>query len=272
MSLRVLNAGGATFKELLMFISHYGSAARWLSSVFIIFGLAMGTDGYASPLSDGSQAAAEIYKQAVASPIRTDEDRSADAKRKPLEFLQFTNAQPGMRVLDIAAGGGYTTQLLALVVGSEGKVWGQGTQSLSALDERLTSHPQTNIVSVVQPFEDPIPNGVSKLDLITIIMNYHDIAYMPVDRTKMNQRLFNALKTGGHLIVMDHSAKAGSGISAAKSLHRIDEKIVMDEFRQAGFQLEQEGDFLKNPADSREQAFFNMKIPTDKFALRFVKP
>ena len=255
-----------------MFISQYGSAARWLSSALVIFGLVTGADGYASLLSDGSQALAEIYKQAIASPIRTDEDRSADAKRKPLEFLQFTKAQPGMHVLDIAAGSGYTTQLLALVVGSKGTVWAQGTESQSALEKRLANNPQTNIVPVVQPFEDPMPNGLLKLDLITIIMNYHDIAYMPVDRAKMNQWLFNALKTGGHLVVMDHSAKAGSGISAAKSLHRIDEKIVMDEFRQAGFQLEQEGDFLKNPADPRDQAFFNMKIPTDKFALRFVKP
>jgi predicted methyltransferase len=88
----------------------------------------------------------------------------------------------------------------------------------------------------------------------------------------MNQRLFNALKPGGHLVVLDHSAKEGSGISAAKSLHRIDEKVVMDEFRQAGFQLEQEDDFLKNPDDPRDQAFFDMKSQTDKFALRFVKP
>jgi len=66
--------------------------------------------------------------------------------------------------------------------------------------------------------------------------------------------------------------RTGSGISAAKSLHRIDEAVVVNEFRQAGFQLEQEGDFLRNPSDPRDQAFFDMKIPTDKFALRFVKP
>jgi predicted methyltransferase len=137
-------------------------------------------DGYASSQSDGSQAVSESYKQAVASPLRTDEDRSADARRKPLEFLQFTNVRPGMRALDIAASGGYTTQLLALAVGSNGTVWAQGTKSQSALDERLANHPQPNIVPVIRPFEDPIPNGVSKLDLITIIMNYHDIAYMPL--------------------------------------------------------------------------------------------
>lgn len=255
-----------------MLISQYGSGARWFPALLVILGLACGVDGYASSQSDGSQALSESYKQAVASPIRTEEDRGADAKRKPLEFLQFTNVRPGMRVLDIAAGGGYTTQLLALVVGSNGTVWAQGTKSQAALEERLANHPQANIVPVIRPFEDPIPNGVPKLDLITIIMNYHDIAYMPVDRAKMNQRLFNALKPGGHLVVLDHSAKEGSGISAAKSLHRIDEKVVLDEFRQAGFQLEQEDDFLKNPADPRDQAFFDMKSQTDKFALRFVKP
>jgi predicted methyltransferase len=214
----------------------------------------------------------DSYKQAVASPIRTDEDRGADTKRKPLEFLQFTNVLPGMRVLDIAAGGGYTTQLLALVVGNNGTVWAQGTKSRAALEERLAGHSQANIVPVIRPFEDPVPDDATKLDLITIIMNYHDIAYMPVDRAKMNQRLFNALKPGGHLVVLDHSTKPGSGISEAKTLHRIEEKVVVDEFQQAGFKLEKEGDFLKNPADPRVQAFFDMKIPSDKFALRFVKP
>jgi predicted methyltransferase len=255
-----------------MLISQCFSGARRFRVLLVIFGLALGIDGYASAKSDDSPAASGIYEQAVASPIRSDDDRDADAKRKPLQFLQFTNVQPGMRVLDVAAGGGYTTQLLALVVGSNGTVWAQGTKSGSALEGRLAKHPQANIVPVIRPFEDPVPAGVAKLDLITIIMNYHDIAYMPVDRAKMNQRLFNALKTGGHLVVMDHSAKPGSGISAAKTLHRIDEKVVMDELLHAGFKLEQEGDFLKNLGDPRDQAFFNMKIETDKFALRFVKP
>ncbi|MGA7749506.1 MAG: hypothetical protein WCA63_05110, partial [Gallionella sp.] len=133
-------------------------------------------------------------------------------------------------------------------------------------------HLQANIVPVIRPFEDPVPDDAPKLDLITIVMNYHDIAYMTVDRAKMDKRLFDALKPGGHIVVLDHSAKAGSGVSAAKSLHRIDEKVVVDEFLQAGFQLEKSGDFLRNPADPREQAFFDMKIQTDKFALRFVKP
>lgn len=252
--------------------SPYCPGLRWLPAMLTGLGLACAANSFAAPQFETPKALYEIYRQAVASPIRTDDDRSADAKRKPLEFLQFAEVRPGMRVLDIAAGGGYTTQLLALVVGSKGTVWAQGPRSGQTLQERLASHPQSDIVPVVRPFEDPIPDNAPKLDLITLIMNYHDIAYMPVDREKMNRRLFDALKRGGHLVVLDHSAKPGSGITVAKTLHRIDEKVVLDEELKAGFQLEKEGYFMKNPADPRDQAFFNMTIPTDKFALRFVKP
>lgn len=245
---------------------------RWLPIMLTTLGLACAANSFAAAQSDNPQAVDEIYRQAVANPIRTDDDRLSDAQRKPLEFLQFTRVRPGMQVLDVAAGGGYTTQLLALVVGSKGEVWAQGTRKGQVLQARLANHPQANIIPVVQPFEDPIPENAPKLDLITLIMNYHDITYMPVDREKMNRHLFNALKRGGHLVILDHSAKPGSGISVAKTLHRIEEKVVLDEERKAGFKLEQEGSFMKNPADPRDKAFFNMAIPTDKFALRFVKP
>ncbi|MES1982989.1 MAG: class I SAM-dependent methyltransferase [Pseudomonadota bacterium] len=218
------------------------------------------------------QGLSETYTQAIASPLRTDADRAADAARKPVQFLQLANAQPGMRVLDVAAGGGYTAQLLALVVGKDGMVWGQATKPGSALEKRLATHPQPNVIAVVLPFDNPVPKDATKLDLITIVMNYHDIAYMPVDRAKMNKSLFDALKAGGHLVVIDHSAKPGTGVADAQTLHRIDEKTVMDEFQQAGFKLEQQSDYLRNPADPREQPFYEMKIPSDKFALRFVKP
>jgi predicted methyltransferase len=261
-----------TLKEHIMSFAPSHLITRKIAALLVAFGLVWAGNGNAAPQPDNARNLNELYKQVAASPIRTDEDRSSDEKRKPVEFLQFTKVRPGMLVLDIAAGGGYTTQLLALAVGGNGTVWAQSDTQRPALAKRLAAHPQPNIVALVQSFQDPVPNEAPKLDLITIIMNYHDIAYMPIDRAGMNQRLFNALKPGGHLVVMDHSAKAGTGISAAKTLHRIDEAIVLNEFRQAGFKLEQEGDFMRNPTDPRDRAFFDMNAPTDKFALRFVKP
>jgi len=195
-----------------------------------------------------------------------------DAERKPAEFLPFTQVKPGMHVLDVSAGAGYTSQLLALAVGPGGALWAQTPKPGATLTKRLTDHPQANFVVVERPFEDPVPDQAGKLDLITLILNYHDITYLPVDRAKMNARLFSALAPGGHFVVIDHSSRSGKGISEGKTLHRIDEAVVLDEVRKAGFVLEAEGDFLRNPADMRDEPSSNPKVPTDKFALRFVKP
>ena len=235
-------------------------------------GLLLGLGGCATMPSENPNMAAQRNQNVVESPIRTDQDRRMDAARHPVEFLAFAQVKPGMQVLDVSAGAGYTSQLLALAVGPSGTVWAQREQAGAALTKRLNDHPQANLVAVLRPFEDAVPDQAPKLDLITLILNYHDITYLPVDRARMNQRLFAGLKPGGHFVVIDHSAKAGADIGVGKFLHRIDEAIVLAEVKKAGFVLEFESDFLRDPADTREQSSGDAKIPTDKFALRFVKP
>lgn len=151
-------------------------------------------------------------------------------------------------------------------------VWAQTPRPGPALTERLADHPQANLLLAIRPFDDPIPGDVPKLDLVTLVLNYHDITYLPVDRAKMNERIFAALKPGGRYVVIDHSGRAGTGISEAKTLHRIDEAVVLDEVRRAGFILDAEGAFLRNPADARDDPSGHPRVPTDKFALRFAKP
>jgi predicted methyltransferase len=219
-----------------------------------------------------SRAEAERSQKVIDSPVRTLQDRRMDAARHPAELLAFAQVKPGMLVLDVSAGGGYTSQLLALAVGPSGTVWAQREQTGAALTKRLSDQPQSNLIVVLRPFEDPLPATAPKLDLVTLILNYHDITYLPVDRAKMNQRLFAALKPGGHFVVVDHSAKPGADISSGKTLHRIDEAIVVAEVTRAGFVLEAQGTFLRDPQDTREVSSGDSKIPTDKFALRFVKP
>jgi predicted methyltransferase len=216
--------------------------------------------------------ATQRYQAVIASPLRTDQDRRMDAARNPAQLLPFVQVQPGMRVLDVSTGGGYTSQLLALAVGPDGVLWAQAPQPGATVTKRLADNPQANFRLVARSFEDPVPDGAPPLDLITIVLNYHDIANLPIDRTKMNARLLAALKPGGKLVVIDHSAKAGTGVADTKTLHRIDEAVVLTEFRQAGFVLDASGDFLRNPADTREPSSGDGRIPTDKFALRFVKP
>jgi predicted methyltransferase len=227
--------------------------------------------GGASAAAPEQPAAAQAqYQSAIANPARTDDDRKSDAKRKPAAFLAFAQVRPGMKVLDLAAGGGTTSALLAAAVGSNGEVWALSTKASPKLEQRVAALP--NLHPVVAPVDDPIQKGMPPLDLITINMSYHDIANTPADRAAMNKRLYDALKPGGHLVIIDNAAKNGSGLADTKTLHRIDEAAVVAEVTRAGFAVDGTSDYLRAPSDPREQPFFAMKDkPDDKFAVRFVK-
>ena len=214
--------------------------------------------------------AAEKYQALLANPLRSERDRGMDERRHPVELLQFAQVRPGMQVLDVVAGGGYTSQLLALAVSPGGKVWAQSMTPNAALTERLAAQP--TIALAKRPIDDPVPPEAPPLDLVTLILNYHDISYLPLDRDAMNRRIFAALKPGGRYVVVDHSALPGTGISAGKTLHRIEEAFVVAEIQRAGFVLHGEGAFMRNKEDPRDASSNNPKPLSDKFALRFVKP
>jgi predicted methyltransferase len=232
-----------------------------------------------APLLAGlpSPALAQDYAAVVAAPDRSDADRQTDRRRDPVELLAFTGVRAGMTVLDMGAGGGYSTELLARVVGPSGKVYAQNAADTNArakerFEARIKTPAMKNVVPLVRPFDDPVPADVHDLDLITFFFFYHDTTYMPVDRAAMNKKLFAALKKGGVLVIADHSAKAGAGTSVGKTLHRIDEGALKSEVEAAGFRLVAEGGFLRHPEDTREERIFASKTPVDEFVLKFQKP
>jgi predicted methyltransferase len=241
----------------------------------------------------------ERIAQIVASPDRSAADRTNDLRRKPEAMLAFIGVRPGMTVLDVSAGGGYTTELIARAVGPGGKVYGQsqppdpnrakpaaaegGEAAPAAAAPRLTSAQRLaeraknpaagNFVAVVRPFEDPAPPEVAgSLDLVTFMFNYHDLGYMNVDRARMNRAIFAALKPGGIYVVADHSGRPGTGISESGTLHRVEDAFVRREIEAAGFRLAEEGNFLRNPNDPRDRNTPEPPMPKDEFVLKFIKP
>ena len=226
----------------------------------------------------GTLAQTPDYEAIVASPDRTDGDRQADARRQPAKLLAFTGVTAGMKVLDMEASAGYSTELLARAVGPSGTIYAQDSAAVierfvkDRFDIRAKKPIMKNVVHVVRDFDDPLPPDVTGLDLITFFFAYHDITFMPVDRAVMNQKLFAALKPGGFLVISDHSAKPGDGITVAKTLHRIEESVLRKEIEAAGFRLVAEADFLRNPEDPRDTRVFQPKIPVDEFVLKYQKP
>src|SRR3954470_18221766 len=142
-----------------------------------------------------AQDRAPDYAALVAAPDRTEADMQTDKRRAPVNLLACTGAVPGMKVLDMGAGGGYSTELMARAVAPTGVVYGQNAADLperpkTRFEARLKTPAGKNIVSVVRPFDDPVSADVRDLDLITFLFYYHDTTYMSVDRAEMNRKLF----------------------------------------------------------------------------------
>ena len=221
---------------------------------------------------------AQDYAAIVAAPDRSEADRQTDQRREPAKMLAFTGVKTGMKVLDMEANAGYSTELLARAVGPTGVVYAQDPQAIierfvkDRFDNRAKSPAMQNVVHVIREFDDPIPPEAANLDMITFFFAYHDVTYMPVDRAKMNAKMFAALKPGGLLIIADHSAKSGEGITVAKTLHRIEEATLRQEIEAAGFNLVAEADFLHHPEDPRDDKVFKPAIPVDEFVLKYQKP
>ena len=217
------------------------------------------------------------YTSLLAAADRSDADRDADKRRDPAPFLAFAAPRPGMKVLDMGAGGGYSSELMARAVAPNGIVIAQnpadlGERAKAAFQARLATPAMKNAVVETAPFDDPIPAGVADFDLITFLFYYHDTTYMEVDRAQMNRKLFAALRPGGFLVIADHSALPGQGVSVGKTLHRIEEAALRQEVEAAGFKLVATGDFWRNAADSHDFPSFKRDMPVDNFVLKFQKP
>jgi predicted methyltransferase len=214
---------------------------------------------------------------------RTPEDRVLDAGRHPAEMLSFFGIGAGMKVAELAAGGGYTAELLARAVGPTGKVYGVNSPMIlerfakKPWEERLARPVMKNVVRLDRNFDDPFPADLKGLDAVFDVLFYHDTVWQKIDRAKMNKAIFDALHPGGVYAIIDHSGRPGSGLSEVETLHRIDEAALREEILQAGFKLVAEGGFLRNPADTRDwndspRASAERRGTSDRFVFKFVRP
>src|SRR4051812_33448996 len=92
-----------------------------MKNIFLLALLLGGCANVNAPATLSKERIAEI----VASPDRSAADRNNDLRRKPEQMLAFIGLRPGMTALDLSAGGGYTTELIARSVGPGGRVYGQ---------------------------------------------------------------------------------------------------------------------------------------------------
>jgi predicted methyltransferase len=226
--------------------------------------------------------ASDAMKKAILdSPRRVEADKKRDADRKPAETMAFFGVTPGMKVSELMSSRGWFTAVLAEAVGDTGKVYGQNNKWLRErfkdtqrpLADLVDKAGYKNIVEQNTELEDlQLPAG--QLDAVFVVMFYHDLYWLGVNREAMNKSVMSALKPGGVYGIIDHHAAPGMGATDVNKNHRIERHVVIEDITKAGFVLAEETDLLENAKDPLNVNVFQQELRghTNQFVLKFKKP
>jgi predicted methyltransferase len=232
-----------------------------------------------------AQAVPADVAAAVAAPGRPAEAVALDAGRRPAEVLRFAGLRRGDRALDLFTGSGYFAEIMARAVGPTGSVlaWeptnfinDRSRQGLAELRARTP-----NVAVMIAPADlVSLPEGA--FDFAMINLNYHDTYWQSeryhfprMDPAAFLRTVFQSLKPGGTIAVIDHVANPGGDTRAVvEALHRIDPATIRADFERAGFVFAGESDLLRNPQDDHSKLVFDPSIRghTDRVVMRFRRP
>jgi predicted methyltransferase len=238
------------------------------------------------PLAAPAAAQAPDFATAVAAPGRPAEAVALDEVRRPAEVLRFMGLRRGDRVLDYFTGSGYYAEIAARAVGPRGVVVGWNSASfgenpqiraaLAGIRER-----NRNTAFYATP-NTALSFPPASFDFALLHLVYHDAYWesarfgLPrIDPATVTRALFEAVRPGGIVAVIDHVAAPNADPRAeVEARHRIDPAVLRADFERAGFVLEAQSELLRNPADDHSRNVFDPSIRgrTDRIAYRFRRP
>lgn len=253
------------------------TCAQALLTLFLIAPCNDGTE------EGGSADFSAAVAAAVDNPSRLEIDHQKDATRLPDQILNFLEIAPGMKVLDLFAGGGYYTEILSHLVGDQGSVTSHNNQAYvnyvhEELDQRYTDGKLQNVTRIVNEAED-LQLESNSYDATILMLTYHDFFYADetiqwpdVDETALLDKLCDAMKPDAVLGVIDHIADPGGDIAVvAESIHRIDPARVKTDISASCFEFVGESEVLRNDQDDHSKNVFDpsVKGKTDRFVYKF---
>ena len=218
---------------------------------------------------------------------RAEQDTALDESRQPVAVLGFLGLEYGDVALDVMAGGGYYSELMARAVGPEGFVLAHnppGVVSQFNIEQIFAGRGigvdrVPNAASLPLAFDDFVlpPESV---DFALFHMVFHDLWHEAesLPRTEPEPflaRLYAAMRPGAIVGIVDHVGPAGVDTRAeVAETHRIDPTVIRQVMENAGFVFEEELSLLRNPDDDHEASVFDPAIrgQTDRVVYRFRRP
>jgi len=194
---------------------------------------------------------------------RTDEEKARDMYRHPEETLTFFEVSPNQTVVELWAGGGWYSHVLApyLTDGgghlyvtqypedAEPAYRGRHATAWKAYVEEQGYADSTTTITLG---DEPPELGLDgEADVVLTFRNVHNWAKADID-THMFQQAFTALKPGGVFGVVDHRAAPGTDPAVAMEAGYIDEQAVIDAVTAVGFEFVGSSEINANPLDTKD--------------------
>lgn len=249
----------------------------------------------------------KAVEAALSGDHRSAEDKARDVYRKPMDVLDFLGFRSDMTVVEIWPGTGWYTKVLAPALRERGQLYAaqfslnppNGYQRramgsfLTTLGQNPDLYRDVIVTTMAAPYELAIAPAGSA-DLVLTFRNVHNWVMESQGGGKYAplyfQAMFDALKPGGVLGVVDHRwpDPATEDPLSKNGYISIERTVAMAEA--AGFRLAGQSPLLANPADDHEHPRGVWTLPpslalgdqdrasyvaigeSDRFLLKFVKP
>ena len=239
-----------------------------VSRIGLALGLSVG-------LVTGAQAVAPDFMDKLQAEARPAADKVRDSVRRPAQVMAELGIQEGWTVVDVAAGGGWYTEVLSAAVGASGTVYSQaGPRVLNNEQAKAAAEAKAvrlgNVEVVFDNVSDMQP-GIA--DAALTALNLHDaLNFRGEDGAKsMLMDMYNVLKPGGVAAIIDHEGDAGMDNG---NLHRMPVADAKRLAEAVGFEVVKESMVLHSYADDHSLPTRDPSLArnTDRFLLIVRKP
>ncbi len=211
---------------------------------------------------------------AIAGDWRDAEDRARDAARHPGQTIAFWGLKPNMTVVEIGAGGGYWTDILApylkhgggrLIVTFADPDAATDAQKAARANFLKRYEADPNLYGVIEPgvfgrtTSKPIASPGSA-DMVISSRNIHGwLRFDMADKAVAD--IFTVLKPGGVVVVEQHRGDPARPQDPKALSGYVRQDVVIELFRKGGFDLVRESEINANPKDGRDHPFGVWTLP-----------
>ncbi|HXA83833.1 MAG TPA: methyltransferase domain-containing protein [Candidatus Dormibacteraeota bacterium] len=197
-----------------------------------------------------SQPAPRKTSQPYTGDLSIFENKDRDEKLQVQRVMDILSIKEGGHVADIGAGSGWFTVRAAKRVGSTGVVYAVdiNPEAIAYINRRIQRDGIGNVHAILSEEDDPkLPKNSA--DSVLLLKTYHEVAH-PV---LLLENLRSSLRSGAKIGIIDRNGKGDD--------HGVSRDVVIQEAAQAGYQLQEQYDFVKGDGQDYFLVFRSNSAP-----------